>query len=366
VKRREVQVFSLSFLDCISCGFGAVILLFVIINARSREVPDAPPQPPDLRAEVSRIERQVLEGRKNLWVVTNARDESEKERKAMEGRVAELIQTLASNRVELARFEAETLARTESINKLKADVKSREEEKKRMEGGAKNNPDEGGDRARVFAGDGDRHYLTGLKMGGDRILILLDDSASMLAASLVDIIRLRNMDPARQRNAPKWRRAVRTTDWLLTQLPLESKFQVIFFNETARPVLADKGMNWLEAGDSSVLGEVIAAVEKKVPEKGTSLHNAFRAMAAMNPPPDNIFLITDGLPTMAERPGFRSKVSGGRRLGYFDAALAELSPRIPINVILFPMEGDPLAASAFWRLIHKTKGSMISPAEDWP
>jgi len=30
IRRRQIQVFSLSFLDCICCGFGAIILLFVI------------------------------------------------------------------------------------------------------------------------------------------------------------------------------------------------------------------------------------------------------------------------------------------------------------------------------------------------
>jgi len=29
-RRREVQVFSLAFLDCICCGFGAIILLLVL------------------------------------------------------------------------------------------------------------------------------------------------------------------------------------------------------------------------------------------------------------------------------------------------------------------------------------------------
>ena len=29
-RRRDIEVFSLSFLDCICCGFGAIILLFVL------------------------------------------------------------------------------------------------------------------------------------------------------------------------------------------------------------------------------------------------------------------------------------------------------------------------------------------------
>ena len=29
-RRRDIDIFSLSFLDCICCGFGAIILLFVL------------------------------------------------------------------------------------------------------------------------------------------------------------------------------------------------------------------------------------------------------------------------------------------------------------------------------------------------
>jgi hypothetical protein len=38
IRRRQIQVFSLSFLDCICCGFGAIILIFVLsIDSREKE-----------------------------------------------------------------------------------------------------------------------------------------------------------------------------------------------------------------------------------------------------------------------------------------------------------------------------------------
>ncbi|MEO6245892.1 MAG: hypothetical protein ABIQ12_10720 [Opitutaceae bacterium] len=38
IRRRQTQVFSLSFLDCICCGFGAVILIFVLtVDSREKE-----------------------------------------------------------------------------------------------------------------------------------------------------------------------------------------------------------------------------------------------------------------------------------------------------------------------------------------
>jgi hypothetical protein len=53
-------------------------------------------------------------------------------------------------------------------------------------------------------------------------------------------------------------------------------------------------------------------------------------------------------------------------LRFFDQAVDELPKGIPVNTILFPMEGDPFAASAFWKLTMASKGSMISPSKDWP
>ena len=59
--------------------------------------------------------------------------------------------------------------------------------------------------------------MSGLFLGGQRILILLDSSASMLDSTLVNIIRTRNMDDDRKREAPKWSRVVKTVDWISTQ-----------------------------------------------------------------------------------------------------------------------------------------------------
>ena len=36
-KRARPDQFSMSFLDCMCCGFGAVILLFMIINSQIKE-----------------------------------------------------------------------------------------------------------------------------------------------------------------------------------------------------------------------------------------------------------------------------------------------------------------------------------------
>ena len=57
---------------------------------------------------------------------------------------------------------------------------------------------------RQFIGDGQRQYLSGMFLGGQRILVLMD-VRRMLDNALVNIIRTRNMDDDRKRNAQNGR-----------------------------------------------------------------------------------------------------------------------------------------------------------------
>ncbi|MBQ0799939.1 MAG: hypothetical protein KBT63_11715 [Porticoccaceae bacterium] len=82
--------------------------------------------------------------------------------------------------------------------------------------------------------------------------------------------------------------------------------------------------------------------------------------------PDNVFLITDGLPTQGKTRPRGSTASSNTRVKLFNSAIATLPSRLPVNVILMPMEGDPEAASLFWQLGLISKGAFLSPASDWP
>ena len=363
MRRKKLNVFSLSFLDIITCGLGAVILLFVLINAKSAAHQDTVTS--DYRAEVSRMERQVLEGKKQLIEARNSLEKTETDLVKMKGLSRQIIEILNQNKVELADSNKETLAAKTHVNKLKADLKSLEEDVKRLRAGAKA-ADERGTKLRPFPGHGDRQYLTDLKMGGRRILILVDASASMLDETIVGIVRRRNQRTKDKLKSPKWKQTVATIDWLTTQLPATSKFQVYTFNETAAPLIADTKGKWLNAGDVNQLNRTVEHMHKLVPEKGTSLINAFKAIKDMKPAPDNIFLLADSLPTMGTKKPWGKRVSGKKRLGHFNDAIDELPSRVPVNVILYAMEGDPAAAVAFWKLAKNTRGSFFCPSKDWP
>ncbi|NJN52681.1 MAG: hypothetical protein HC809_13905 [Gammaproteobacteria bacterium] len=89
-------------------------------------------------------------------------------------------------------------------------------------------------------------------------------------------------------------------------------------------------------------------------------------MDRMRPAPDNVVLIVDGLPTMGTKAPRSATVNGRQRLGFFNDAVRDLELNVPMNIILLPMEGDPLAAGSYWGLAHLTKGSFLSPSRDWP
>ncbi len=332
--RRKTEVFSLSFLDVIACGFGAIVLFYTILSAQAGVQREK--RNDDLQAEVDRLEEEVLEGYKNLVVLKNSL-ESTDEAVPAEGLAARIIEETERLRQQLAEAENDTLSKREAIEKLKQDLKSLEE-------GTNGQP---GTRIKGFVGSGDRQYLTGLKVGGQRILILVDVSASMMDESVVNVIRLRNMPEVKRMAAPKWRRAVATVDWVTSQLPAKSKFQVYAFNTAVRALVPGTEGRWLDADDANALSGALRELRSTVPKEGTSLENAFTAAMALAPRPDNIILVTDGLPTQgASPPAVKRTIDGEGRLKLFERAIGKLPTSIPVNVILLPMEGDPLAPGA--------------------
>lgn len=361
--RRKTEVFSLSFLDVIACGFGAVVLFYTILSAQAGV--QRQQRNDDLQAEVNRLEEEVLEGYKNLVVLRNSLEGSDRAVPA-EGLANRIIEETERLRQQLAEAEKDTLSKRETIERLKQDLKSLEEGTRRLGAGTPS-PGQPGARIKGFTGSGDRQYLTGLKVGGQRILILVDVSASMMDESVVNVIRLRNMPEVRRMSADKWRRTVATVDWLTSQLPAKAQFQVYAFNTQARALVPGSAGRWLGGDDAKALTDAVGELRKTVPRDGTSLENAFAVVTVLSPRPDNIILVTDGLPTQgATAPALRKTIDGEGRLKLFERAIGRLPTGIPVNVILLPMEGDPLAPSAFWALTRRTNGSFMSPAKDWP
>jgi hypothetical protein len=362
--RRKLEVFSLSFLDVICCGFGAVILLYTILSAQSSMIRSRITE--DLSAAVSKLEEEVLVGARNLVLLKNTLQKTESETTAASSRATRLIEELQRKREESSIYDADTIAKRERIEKLKADVRALEDSTRRLEASATIETPRA-ERTGAGRAIANRRYMTGLTLRGKRILVLVDRSASMLDEDLVNIIRLRNSPEAAKRAAQKWRRAVDISNWVASQVPAGSQFQVYTFNTSTQPLLEGTGGKWLPGGDNAQLDRVATALDALVPQEGTSLLNAFRALREVNPAPDQVVLITDGLPTQgATAPAIRKFVDAAGRARLFDEAARSITLKAPIDVVLLPMKGDLPASHRFWMLSRSTKGAFVMPSPDWP
>jgi hypothetical protein len=363
-QRRRTEVFSMSFLDCICCGFGAVVLFYTIISAQSGV--ERARKSDDLTAEVNKLEYQVLDGYKGLAVLRNSMQQTVQQKAQAAGRAQHAMEELIKMRQDLSRYAGDTLAKRASIEQLRADVRSADAGMQRLEGGTINNGPKGEDTA-AFRGSGNRLYFSGLKVKGEHIAILVDVSASMLDDTVVNVLRDRNLPKAQQINTRKWRRTVDTMRWLTARVPPNSKYQVIAFNGAAKFLAKDGAAEWAQASDPKERNAAIAVLQGTVPTGGTSLINAFEESNRLSPKPDEFILVTDGLPTQGTAaPAERLAVRSNQRLSLFNSARKSLPSRAHVNVILFPMEGDGEAPGAFWRLADETGGVFLVPSADWP
>ncbi|MBW2449906.1 MAG: VWA domain-containing protein [Deltaproteobacteria bacterium] len=66
-RRRDIDIFSLSFLDCICCGFGAIILLFVLSKFAEPVVIEQIKE--NMQAEMVRLEKELFEIRGSTQIL---------------------------------------------------------------------------------------------------------------------------------------------------------------------------------------------------------------------------------------------------------------------------------------------------------
>jgi len=350
-RKRQASTFNLSFLDIMSCGFGAVVLVFLIIDHAMED--ETRTLNAEVFSEINLLEEDIREGQEGLVQLRNAVSSTDADIVEAKGLATRVTEELDRYESLIASLEEEGFTDSADIEQLKDDLGRLEEHVKQLR---ESFEAQLGRSAREFTGDGNRQYLTGLNLGGDRIVILLDVSSSMLADKIVNIIRLRSMGEQLQRDAEKWVRALDTVDWLTAQLPINAQYQIITFNTQATPVLSESAGKWLDVADTSTLQKATQALRQLLPKGGTNLHNAFDALRSLPDQPDNIFLITDGLPTQGAEPPSDYKIDQEGREELYKQAVKRLPKGVPVNIILAPMEGDPMAASEVWQLAQVSGG----------
>lgn len=349
-RRRTLQIFSISFLDCICCGFGGVLLLFVLVAGKQRdaqerqmaEIREVVGQYEfDVKSREDRIDRLEMEaqedqGRRNELQTRNT--VTEQEVSQLEQQLARLLQGEVQMRKDLLDLlaEKETLATTDVPDPVPIPNVKR------------------------------RQYLTGFKLEGQYILFLVRASGSMVSDDIDEAIAMQGKPDQEKRESKKWQRVVRSVQWLISSLPEDSAFQVVMFAEETKPLLPKYEVDWIARNDREGVKEVLAALGEVVPKGGANLERAFRYVRSMSTVPASMVLLTDGLPTQSDSYGSGEVVTDLDRVRFFNAAAAAAAGDIPVNTILYPLVGDPASPFLFWQLADKTKGALVSPAPSWP
>jgi len=359
--KRSFNPMSLAFLDVMSCGFGAVVLIFLILDHSTSDATNV--TDPNLAAEINLLEEQILVGEEGLVRVRNTISDVDLQIVEAQGLARSIEEEIDNFMDRLRDLENNNTSGQEDIMRLQQQIAELEAE---LENLREAEDQFAGNNIRRFIGDGNRQYLTGLILGGNRILVLVDTSSSMLDDTIVNIIRRRNMSDDAKLNSEKWRNVQETVDWLTTQMPIPSQYQIYTFSENVNSLIPGSQGRWLEVADEAQLNEAIDNLDQLIPDGGTNLAGLFQSIQGLSPLPDNIFLITDGLPTRDNREPRIATISGRDRERLFEQALEYLPNGIPVNVILAPLEGDPLAASYYWQLAVATGGAFMSPSGDWP
>ena len=371
VSRDDSVGFGLSFLDVLSCGLGAAVLLLLILKHGVAEVASDSTQDvaarhakiqqqlDDKLAEKAALEADLLVSQSQLREAVATRETLTESQKTSQQELLHQLSALSQAREDLEQAQ-ETVTDLQALREAQLVVQLETEEVAGQTG-----------------------QLGGIRVQNDRVVILLDRSASMLDHSLVEIVRLRVAHAHYRNTAPKWVTARNTVGWAFKHINTGNTFQVLSFSESVNDlsgatIAPTSTLKWLKRGDlGNTFNEVQQTIQKAEADGPTNLEAAFEVVSTLEPKPKQVILITDGLPTVPGSARLRSirgcsspaRLSPECRARIFDRAVSLFERHLPkteINIILLPLEGDAGAMRKYWTFASNTGGRVLTPAPDWP
>jgi hypothetical protein len=164
-KRRDIQAFSLSFLDCICCGFGAIILLLVLSKIYEPVVVEEAEQ--DLRQLIALLQKELFEIRGTTTVLDRTLKVVKEETRATKTQLGELQGDL--RKIE-GQYKAsrENEDETVDIGELSAARQRLSEEQRRLQ---------------PYYRRPDADAVAGIPVDSEYIIFVIDTSGSMLDQS---------------------------------------------------------------------------------------------------------------------------------------------------------------------------------------
>jgi outer membrane murein-binding lipoprotein Lpp len=171
-RRREVGVAGLSFLDCICCGFGAVILLLVIVKVHDPIFTEE--QRVELISMIARLKAQIIDVEQDTETLQSELVEAQSETERLESDARDLAARLARLRgsVDDTRGEAEVIAALQAAAKRAEQQLSTEAE-----------------RLRRYQRSAQEDTVGGIPADSEYIIFVIDTSGSMQNYSWQKVIQ---------------------------------------------------------------------------------------------------------------------------------------------------------------------------------
>ena len=333
-KRREAQSSALSFMDCICCGFGAVLLLF-ILTAKA----------------------QITDSQEKAVQSVNAAETLEaaiRETKAKKLALTEEIEALDPQPDTKATSVAALAAEQERL------AKAVEDQAKALTA-LENKTEPTEQPAALDRPSADKSYLSGLRLRGPRAVILLESSGSMLAEDANTAIQI--IQQGTGAKSKKWLRSKAAVRAVLAAIPKGTQVAIFAMAEGTKALSGSTENPYIDPYDNEALLSFLGRLGQLKASGGADLSKGLQAVSQLKQRASSLLLIGDGLPTApAPRSGSLTEAD---RVKLFNRAMANRL-NYPFNAILFPFSGDPAAAGLFWQLSGRTKGITLIPDNDWP
>jgi len=172
--RRQVEIFNLSFLDVVSCGFGAIILLLVIVRFSEPTVIEK--LSVDLSGQVLKLEQELFDIRGETVVLNRDLNQKQEQLSIHREKLARLRGSLSTIKGEFA--SAQTEADTQEIieGQLQSAQQSLTDEMRRLQQGALRKPEV-------------NNRIGGVPVDSEYIIFIIDTSGSMTQYAWRHVLR---------------------------------------------------------------------------------------------------------------------------------------------------------------------------------
>ena len=333
-KRREAQSSALSFIDCICCGFGAVLLLFILTA----------------KAQITDNQEKAKQSVNAAETLEVAIRETKAKKLALAGEIEALDPQPNTKATSVAALAKEQVRLAEAVEDQAKALTALENETEPAE-----------QLAALDRPSADKSYLSGLQLRGPRAVILLESSGSMLAEDAKTAIQsIRQGTGAKSK---KWLRSKAAVRAVLAAIPKGTQVAIFAMAEETKALSGSTKNPYIDPYDNKALLSFLDRLSQLEANGGANLSKGLQVVSQLKQRASSLLLIGDGLPTApAPRSG---SLTESDRVKLFSRAMANRI-NYPFNAILFPFSGDPAAAGLFWQLSGRTKGITLIPDNDWP